>query len=141
MPVICVTVSKSICPIDKIKSYMIFLPAVLVTAGIAILSLTESTQMPSASVNDKLIHGLMYAVLAVAWLLPLVKLSPFTFHFSPYLVVLFGATAFGGLLELLQHYCTLTRSGDTLDLLADFVGATIGIAFVVLWKRLSTISH
>ena len=140
MPVICVTVSKSICPIDKIKSYMIFLPAVLVTAGIAILSLTESTQMPSASVNDKLIHGLMYAVLALAWLLPL-KSSIFHLQSSIYAIVLFGVTAFGALMELLQHYCTLTRSGELLDLLADFVGATFGIAFVVLWKRLFTISH
>ena len=35
----------------------------------------------------------------------------------------------GGLLELLQSYCTTTRNGDWLDFLADGIGA-IGICLV-----------
>ena len=75
------------------------MPAVLLTAGIAILSLTESTHMPAVSVSDKLMHGVMY-------------------------------------LLLLQYACTLTRSGEWIDLLADFLGALIGVLLMILFQRL-----
>jgi len=133
MPVISVTVLKSICPIANCKKYWTFLPAVLFTAAVAYLSLTESAQAPSVALNDKLIHGLMYTVLAISWILPL-KFT-ITNHQSPithYAVVLLGTTVFGGLMELLQHFCTLTRSGEWLDLLADFVGALIGVIIIAI---------
>ena len=46
---------------------MNYIPAVCITVGIAIMSLTESSYMPSVSLNDKVIHALLYAVLAAAW--------------------------------------------------------------------------
>lgn len=110
---------------------MVYLPAVLVTAGIAMLSLTESSHMPSVSVNDKLIHGLMYGVLAVSWLIPLLRTCP---HVRTYLYVCVGATMYGALMETLQRFCTLTRSGEIADLLADFIGVAIGIGIVVLLR-------
>ena len=136
---ICVTEQKYICLIVRNRSYMNYIPAVCITVGIAIMSLTESSYMPSVSLNDKLLHGTMYALLAVTWALPLRKLSPFNFQLSIYIIV--GVTLYGALLELLQHYCTLTRSGEWLDLLADFVGATIAIILAILWQRLSTTSR
>lgn len=131
-PVTSVTVLKSICPIANGKKYWTFLPAVLFTAAVAYLSLTESAQAPSVALNDKVIHACIYLVLAIAWLLPIVKHSPFAFCLSPYVVL--GVTAFGGILELLQHFFTLTRSGEWLDLLADFIGALIGAVLVWLIK-------
>ena len=134
MPAICVTELKYTSPIAPLKSYMVYLPAVLVTAGIAMLSLTESTHMPSVSVNDKLIHGLMYGVLAVTWLIPLLRTYP---HVRTYLYVCVGATMYGALMETLQRFCTLTRSGEIADLLADFIGVAIGIGIVALLKWLN----
>ena len=128
MPVISVTVLKSICPIANCKKYWTFLPAVLFTAAVAYLSLTESAQAPSVALSDKFLHAAFYTVLALAWFLPIVKHLPFALRLSPYVVL--GVTAFGGILELLQHFCTLTRSGEWLDLLADFVGALIGVVLV-----------
>ena len=114
---------------------MIYLPAVILTVGIAILSLTESTQMPTVSLNDKAIHGMFYTLLALSWLVPLIK-SPITNHQSPiYAIVILGTTAYGALLELLQHYCTLTRSGEWLDILADFLGALIGVLIVFVISK------
>jgi hypothetical protein len=110
---------------------MVYLPAVLFTAGIAILSLTESTHMPSVSLNDKAVHGVMYALLAGSWMLPVRR---------PVWVCI-GVTAYGALLEVLQHYCTMTRSGEWLDVLADLIGAFVGVLIVILWQRLSTILH
>ena len=130
MPAICVTVSKFTCLIAR-KSYMTYLPAVLLTVGIAILSLTESTHMPSVSLNDKAMHGLLYTLLAVLWMIPVRR---------PVWVCV-GVTVYGALLELLQHYCTLTRSGEWLDVLADFIGAIIGVLIVIVWRRHFMISH
>ena len=127
-----VTVSKYTCPIVLNRSHMAFLPAVLLTVGIAIMSLTESTHMPSVSLNDKLLHGAMYALLAVTWALPLRKLSTFNFHLSTYIIC--GVTAYGALMEILQRFCTLTRSGEMADLLADFLGAFVGTMIVLLFE-------
>ena len=102
------------------------MPAVLLTAGIAILSLTESTHMPAVSVSDKLMHGVMYLLLAVSWMIPV--------HRPVWVCV--AVTLYGGLLELLQHTCTLTRSGEWLDLFADFLGALIGVLLMILFQRL-----
>ena len=126
-----VTVSKYTCPIVLNRSHMTYLPAVLLTVGIAIMSLTESTHMPSVSLNDKLLHGAMYALLAVTWALPLRKLSTFNFHLSTYIIC--GVTAYGALMEILQRFCTLTRSGEMADLLADFLGAFVGTMIVLLF--------
>lgn len=128
---ICVTESKFTYPIVRNRSYMNYIPAVCITVGIAIMSLTESSYMPSVSLNDKVIHALLYAVLAAAWWLAIKR---------PVWIIV-GVTLYGALLELLQHYCTLTRSGEWLDLLADFVGATIAIILAILWQRLSTTSR
>ena len=128
---ICVTVPKFTCPIVRNKSYMNYLPAVCVTVGIAIMSLTESSYMPSVSLNDKLMHAILYACLAAAWWLAIKRPA----------WIIAGVTLYGALLELLQHYCTLTRSGEWLDLLADFIGATIAIILIILWQRLCTTLH
>lgn len=42
----------------------------------------------------------------------------------------------GGLIELLQAYCTGgRRSGEWLDLLADVVGAVLAMIIGMLWAR------
>jgi len=131
MPVISVTVLKSICPIANCKKYWTFLPAVLFTAAVAYLSLTESAQAPSVALSDKFLHAAFYTVLAIAWFLPL-KSPISNIQFPIYAVVLLGTTVFGGILELLQHFFTLTRSGEWLDLLADFIGALIGVIIIAI---------
>ena len=134
MPVICVMVRKSTSPIATDKSYRIaYVPAVLVTAGIAVLSLWENPQVPHAmQMSDKLAHGLLYTVLAVAWMAPLAKNGC---RIGTACALWAAVTAYGGLMELLQHYCTRTRSGDWADLCADAVGALAGVIIVFLLKK------
>ena len=138
MPVICVTELKYICLIVRKRSYMTFIPAVLLTVAIAVVSLWESPQVPVGfRMSDKLIHGLMYTLLAITWMIPVAHkcpshLSPFTRHL--YLFTCACVTLYGGLLELLQHYCTRTRSGEWEDFLADFIGALVGVVLVALLR-------
>lgn len=138
MPVTCVTEPKFISPIVNKKSYMAFLPAVLVAAGIAILSLWENPRVPeSMEMNDKLAHLLMYVVLAIALMAAFVSIRRTSLFV--YSSVWGLVTAYGALIEVLQRFCTLTRSGEMADLYADAIGALIGILLVFLWHRLSTI--
>lgn len=82
--------------------------------------------MPAVSVSDKLMHGVMYLLLAVSWMIPVRR---------PVWVCL-AVTLYGGVLELLQYACTLTRSGEWMDLLADFLGALLGVLLMILFQRL-----
>ena len=47
-----------------------------------------------------------------------------------------GMTALGGLMELLQAYCTTTRSGEWLDFWADSFGVVLGNAVGLVLKVL-----
>ena len=44
-------------------------------------------------------------------------------------------TVYGGVIELIQQYCTVSRTGDWLDLAADFLGAAVYAAFAVAYNR------
>jgi VanZ family protein len=119
-------VLKSICPIAKPNSHIEFIPAVLTAIVIAIASLWENPQMPQAiTVSDKLAHGVLYAVLAISMMVAVD--SNARMRVRTYLYVCVIATAYGALIEMLQRYCTLTRSGEMADLYADAIGAIIGL--------------
>ena len=110
-----------------------YIPAVVMTVGIAIVSLVESAYVPQGlSAKDKLLHGAMYALLTLTWLVPLVR--HFSSRWSPYVYVWLGVTLFGSVMEVLQRFCTLTRSGEMADVYADAIGALVGLAIVALWQ-------
>lgn len=135
MPETFVTALKSTSPIGTNKSYMAFLPAVVLTVGIAVLSLWENPQVPpSIRLSDKILHGLMYTFLAVAWMLPLIRRISF---FRSGVVVFLSVTLYGGLMEILQRFCTLTRTGEMADLYADALGALLGLLVVYILAKIS----
>ena len=141
MPATCVTESKFTSPIVTNKSYLWYMPAVLLTVGIAVISLWEAPHLPPPvmSLGDKVLHGLMYTVLAMAWMVPVA-------HFRPnrwplYVYVCLAVTAYGALMEVLQRYCTLTRSGEMADIYADLIGAILGVVIIALWRTLFTTSR
>ena len=106
-----------------------WIPAALLTVGIAIVSLVENPNMPVIlSAKDKIIHGGMYAILAITWMLPVSRRFPL--RVMPYVYVWMGVTFYGALMEVLQRFCTLTRSGEMADLYADAIGAIIGVIVV-----------
>lgn len=131
MPAICVTVLKFISQIAPLKSHMAFVPALLIAAGIAVLSLTESTNLPSVSLSDKVVHGLAYALLSASLMAALVYNRHG--HIRTYLYVCVATTLYGALLEALQRFCTLSRTGELADLYADCLGAIIGVLIVAFF--------
>lgn len=130
---ICVTVLKSICPIAKPNSHIEFIPAVLTAIVIAIASLWEQPQEPPAfTINDKLVHGVLYAMLAISMIAAVGRDA--RTRVLPYIYTCVIATSYGALMEILQRFCTLTRSGEMADLYADAIGAIIGVLLVGIFE-------
>ena len=74
---------------------------------------------------DKLVHFVAFAALAF----PLARTGRIGL-----LPVFFGATAFGGAIELIQP--SFNRSADINDWLADIIGVVLGIGFGLRYRRL-----
>ena len=143
MQVICVTASKYISPIATKQTYMAYVPAVLVTAGIAVLSLIEQEHAPRVGANDKLAHAVSYAVLGFCWMIPFkARITQTKSLILQSLCVVLACTAYGLLIEALQRFCTLTRSGEMADLMADFIGAVAGVlVWMLYWFISKSKSH
>ena len=80
---------------------------------------------PAPEGSDKLVHFIAFAALAF----PLARTGRLGL-----IVVVIGASAFGGLIELIQP--TFDRSADPGDWVADTVGVVIGIGAALLYRRL-----
>lgn len=86
--------------------------------------LTPHKDIPDqlATWNDKLLHVLIFAPFTLLWALagfPLVR-------------VLIAGVLFGALIEVLQYILPINRSADWIDLLADSIGAVVGIGLARL---------
>lgn len=122
---------------------MAYIPAVLVAVGIAVLSLMERPdRIMVVHASDKVLHGLMYALWAVTVMLG--ALVNGHRRWSAYAAVIIFVTAYGALMEWLQYTCTVSRSGEWLDIAANFIGAVVGVTFTALcfclWQRITTSS-
>ena len=80
---------------------------------------------PAPEGSDKLVHLVAFAALAF----PLARTGRFGL-----LPVFIGASAFGGIIELIQP--SFNRSADFNDWVADVVGVIIGIGLGLLYRRL-----
>ena len=94
-----------------------------ITLTVAMLWPLEAPPAPEGS--DKLVHLIAFAALAF----PLARTGRLGL-----VAVFIGASAFGGLIELIQP--AFNRSADIGDWVADTVGVAIGIGGGLLYRRL-----
>lgn len=74
---------------------------------------------------DKLVHVALFGIEAV---LLSVALGRESIPYKSVFIFIF-CVAFGGALEVIQYLMVESRSGDLLDLMADAVGAALGLQF------------
>ncbi len=116
--------------------------SLLCVALIWVLSLTPffpETPLDGVDFIDKWTHLVMYGgTCAVIWWEYLRNSRKETRRPSlrELLWAMMGMVALGGLMELLQAYCTTTRSGEWLDFWADSLGVLLGTAVGLLMRRL-----
>ena len=98
----------------------------IVTAVLTVAMLWPINQPPPAPVgSDKVVHLIAFAALAF----PLARTGRFGLF-----AVIIGASAFGGLIEILQP--SFGRSADMQDWIADIAGVGLGIMLALLYRRL-----
>ena len=120
-------------PILKLRSKInLKLLAISYTILIVVLSLSP---IPRAIPNfkffemDKLIHLTMYFILILLWGINLIS-----FKFS-LIKILFLTIFFGLLIETLQYLLPFGRNFDLGDIIANSVGAIIGIIILLFYKK------
>ena len=79
---------------------------------------------PTPEGSDKLVHLAAFAALAF----PLARTNRVSL-----LPIFMGASAFGGLIELIQP--TFNRSADLNDWIADILGVMLGLALGLIYRR------
>ena len=108
--------------------------SLLCLALIALLSFTPffpETPLDDVAFIDKWTHLVMYGgTCTVIWWEYLRSHS--ALNSRKLLFTLVGMIMLGGLMELLQAYCTTTRSGEWLDFWADSIGVLLGYAIGLL---------
>ena len=97
---------------------------VTLTLSVAMLWPLEAPP-PAPEGSDKLVHFIAFAALAF----PLARTGRFGL-----LPVFIGASAFGGVIELIQP--SFNRSADLKDWVSDIVGVVLGIGLGLLYRRL-----
>lgn len=95
------------------------------------------TPLNEVRLMDKWVHILMYLALGLAISYEYCRTNHRQTNGEKLLVYAWLLPSLmGGLIELLQAYCTGgRRSGDWLDLFADVIGATLAVSIGILWAR------
>ena len=107
------------------RKYLDIPLTLIVTLILTVAMLWPMDQPPPTPKGiDKLVHLAAFAALAF----PLARTNRVSL-----LLVLIGASAFGGLIELIQP--TFNRSADLNDWIADILGVMLGIALGLIYRR------
>jgi len=76
---------------------------------------------------DKIVHAFLYGIFT--WLLLVFFTHADLSVYSKFFLSVFISTAYGGILELYQHYLLPDRSGDWMDFVADITGSIMALIF------------
>ena len=108
------------------RKYLDIPLTLLVTTVLTVALLWPINQpLPAPDSTDKIVHLIAFAALAF----PLARTGRIGL-----IPVFFGASVFGGLIELIQP--SFGRSADMQDWIADIVGVGLGIVLALLYRRL-----
>ena len=108
------------------RKYLDIPLTLIVTAVLTVAMLWPINQPPPGpDGSDKVVHLIAFAALAF----PLARTGRIGL-----LPVFVGASAFGGLIEVIQP--TFGRSADMQDWIADIAGVALGIVLALLYRKL-----
>lgn len=117
--------------IQIVRKYPLSLLCILLIGVLSLAPYFPETPLDNVAFIDKWTHLVMYGgTCTVIWWEYLRSHS--ALNSRKLLITLAGMILLGGLMELLQAYCTTTRSGEWLDFWADSLGVVLGYAVGLL---------
>lgn len=118
-----------------LESRVLLVLAILYSTGITILFFIPTDGMPSVGFNgiDKIVHIFFFFVLVLLWQLALFKRNVDVIPKKIIFWILGAVLVYGIIIEVLQEQMTRSRTADPFDVLADLVGAILG---VIVFNRL-----
>jgi VanZ family protein len=116
---------------------IVFWIALFWTAVVLFLSLVQSDKIPVVNIEnlDKVVHAFFHFVFTSLWVLFFKTQIKDPDSYKPYVLSFLFSVLFGVVVEMLQGHYTTTRKEDALDVVANIVGATIGLFTVILYFR------
>lgn len=114
--------------------YKLTILITLVITMLSVLPMPDVPELGDVPFFDKWVHFVMYGAMTFAMYADR-KLTKQNINIPFAFSALCIPTLWGGLMELVQAYCTTCRSGDWLDFYADAFGAFLStILSLSLWK-------
>ena len=106
-----------------------YLPAILWLIVILLLSSYPGNKITTPSLHlDKIVHVLIYAILTILLLKASYKqYTIINMRLKVNIFVILFGILYGGVMELLQHYVCIKRSGNLYDFTANGIGVIIGV--------------
>ena len=122
-------------------------PKTLLVAGlvytllITVAFLSPAAEVPKVSIPylDKVFHVLIHCALSFIWLWFAFSSDKYHISIKTVIVVLVLCFSYGISIEAAQHWFTVSRQFDLLDVLANGVGSLLG--FLSFYKVRSRIVH
>jgi len=106
------------------------LPAFFWLLIITILSIYPGNKIPAPPFFqvDKFVHVFMYAPLSFLLIIAFFKqYNALESRLKVSILIILFAVFFGGIMEILQHYILINRSGNIYDFTANTIGAILGV--------------
>lgn len=113
-----------------------FVFSAVTALAIIVASLIPVPEIPQTDIPfaDKWAHWVMYGTLTLVISYDLMRSKSLSIR--NIVVGAVFAVVLGGLLELMQAYCTSTRSGDWLDFYANTFGVFCAVVIVLIYKKM-----
>ncbi|MBQ5778925.1 MAG: VanZ family protein [Paludibacteraceae bacterium] len=121
---------------QKIWNWKETIAVVVVIFYMSIVRVPSDVQQFFFSHFDKFVHFVCYLVLSFVFMYNFGRVTSKTIFIS-----LFFSIIYGGIIELIQQYFLLLRTGDLYDFLSDIIGAIIGVIIFLLIEKVFIKKH
>ena len=116
--------------LEKRKVWLVYIPLVIYWLILFVATTLPAQRLPSVGFTDKVNHFIAYFVLAVLVNLTLIYQRKSRFLFEKATVATIVICLFYGAVDELHQMLVPGRFAETLDWVADALGAFVGVLFV-----------
>lgn len=122
---------------NYIKKHKLLTAVYLLIFIASVMPIPDIKPLHDFNLLDKWVHFVMYGTLSLcAWWDRYHKRKSGLFTNIDFIHTTLFPTLFGGLMELVQRYCTFgIRSGDWIDVLANAIGVALGFIIGFFFVR------